>query len=514
MAIPTVSIATARIQSTPLPPTKATAKPTTNTTTKSVRRSTRTRTPTQPSLKDMIDKQSTGKQKQPTRTKGAVERPEQLTTSTGGTSDDVTIVAVKEVSDFFLSPKERSERALANRIAKNKETSLKSAMAEKQIFQGKEEHPFFKRTRSSAGNTASASAALADCTSTLERSLSSTALKLHCQPLPEFPHLSHTCVWNQSELQALQSIYDHAPTTTELHACNTTTMADTTCSRHDRDRFQSIDCNFASLLQQQQPLRRAPCIATPCTSASGCEFTVDSALAALVERHPDKAVLLQQCYQTLEADDPSSLPESQSILDESLWTKYVSMCHNVAYLHTTCQHLAQLKPGNALLLLYVTHLVPAYHASLYCRRHSPCDCTYISNRGPVGSGKTSSLYGACRMLGKSVLETNAGHDRRGKTIATKYEEATQSHRVTNTKESALLVGKLPFSPPIIVIESDQTLEEQQLATLQQQQQQPSEVVLLFEEIDIDLGIDNGFTSALHNLIANSKRPIVLTANRM
>jgi len=140
-----------------------------------------------------------------------------------------------------------------------------------------------------------------------------------------------------------------------------------------------------------------------------------------------------------------------------------------------------------------------------------CDiwCVGCGGSGPIGSGKTSTLYRYTQALGNTVLETGAGHDRRGKTIATKYEEATQSHRIKSTSR--------PFSPPppgspsghSPTIDVDQADE---LASAAQPSSAASDAVLLFEEVDITLEPDAGFGAALVSLIASSKRPIVLTAN--
>ncbi|XP_039285011.1 ATPase family AAA domain-containing protein 5-like isoform X1 [Nilaparvata lugens] len=49
--------------------------------------------------------------------------------------------------------------------------------------------------------------------------------------------------------------------------------------------------------------------------------------------------------------------------------------------------------------------------------------------GPIGCGKTSTVYAVAQELGYKVLEVNASHNRNGKKVTADLSEATQSHQV-------------------------------------------------------------------------------------
>lgn len=102
-------------------------------------------------------------------------------------------------------------------------------------------------------------------------------------------------------------------------------------------------------------------------------------------------------------------------------------------------------------------------------------------RGPHGSGKTCSIYAVCQELDINVLELNASSKRTGRSLLQKLQEATQSQQIHKQKDSQNL---------------DKSLSKMCL--------------LLVEDIDVVFEQDEGFITALTQLLQTTKRPIVLT----
>lgn len=128
--------------------------------------------------------------------------------------------------------------------------------------------------------------------------------------------------------------------------------------------------------------------------------------------------------------------------------------------------------------------------------------------GPCGSGKSTAIYAICYELGFNVIELNASSKRtginyanyylrcfdlilifKGKRLLQELQEATQSHQVRKKKQHAQVFTKLEE-------EKDETDKKM--------------CVLLIEDVDIVFEQDDGFVSALTQLVSSSKRPIVLT----
>lgn len=111
--------------------------------------------------------------------------------------------------------------------------------------------------------------------------------------------------------------------------------------------------------------------------------------------------------------------------------------------------------------------------------------------GPCGSGKTSSVYALCNELNINVIELNASSKRPGKKILIDLQEATKSHHVKNTDTNSI-------------------------GGFFQKQNQEDDIkkltLLLIEDADIIYEEDEGFINALTQLIASSKRPIIITSS--
>lgn len=89
----------------------------------------------------------------------------------------------------------------------------------------------------------------------------------------------------------------------------------------------------------------------------------------------------------------------------------------------------------------------------------------------------------------SVLEVNASSRRSGKIMLKDLEEATKSHRVK----------KGNIDSHFAAVETK--VEEKKL---------PKNSLILLEDVDIVFEEDEGFVSAIAQLTANTKRPIVMT----
>lgn len=149
-------------------------------------------------------------------------------------------------------------------------------------------------------------------------------------------------------------------------------------------------------------------------------------------------------------------------------------------------------------------------------------------KGPVGSGKTSSVYAVAAELAIKVIEVNASGKRTGKIMLQDLQEATQSHKVNRGKSSTensqksqeIVEGskkrmKKKGRPKKTVAgnSSKKTLNNEHL-----KQSQPSSSqdtvrtgmsLILIDDADIVFEQDDGFCSAIVQLVQCSKRPVIL-----
>ena len=279
-------------------------------------------------------------------------------------------VAQKDTaSDFFLTPKERTARALAQHYAKLKETAQRYRQDERQIFQGKAEHPFFRAVH--ARQLEKRYCATSSVT---------TAAMVPTAPI-EYPSLNHTRAFTEKE----EAFYECL-----LAASNyqlPTGPARPPASPH---RFCSISATVPQLLSElSEPhlmardftadgldVKNAAVSTLP---TSGCTAQtverVRHAVSLLLERHPEqRAELHRACtnlqhMMSLEALLPEPIADDVGesdccsvgddaigllALDDSLWTKYVQLCLGSRMLSAVARALQTLKTGDALLLMYVS----------------------------------------------------------------------------------------------------------------------------------------------------------------
>lgn len=128
--------------------------------------------------------------------------------------------------------------------------------------------------------------------------------------------------------------------------------------------------------------------------------------------------------------------------------------------------------------------------------------------GPHGCGKTNAVYSLANEMCFNVLEINAGRKRTGKKILMQLQEATQSHQVksgSGTMEHKLFRSLSTATPSTSEESSNgygasQSTEKHKLS------------LILIEDADITFEQDFGFIDAMYQLVATSKRPVILIAN--
>ncbi|XP_050091147.1 ATPase family AAA domain-containing protein 5 [Anopheles aquasalis] len=131
-------------------------------------------------------------------------------------------------------------------------------------------------------------------------------------------------------------------------------------------------------------------------------------------------------------------------------------------------------------------------------------CNHVVLVGPPGCGKTCNVYAVANEMNFQVLEINASSRRKGRLILQELLEATQSHQVRKnasegpkggrTMNGNILSSCLQRRPSV----NDGATGKKKLS------------LILIEDADIVFDQDEGFVSAINQLVATSKRPIVLT----
>lgn len=148
--------------------------------------------------------------------------------------------------------------------------------------------------------------------------------------------------------------------------------------------------------------------------------------------------------------------------------------------------------------------------------------------GPVGSGKTSSVYAVANELSIKVIEVNASSKRTGKIMLQDLQEATQSHKVNrgtgsneNSQKSEEVVVTVPKetkikkrgrpkknldnAPKKLVAEKN----DRSTLTASQDSTRTAMSLILIDDADIVFDQDDGFCSAIVQLVQCSKRPVIL-----
>ena len=122
--------------------------------------------------------------------------------------------------------------------------------------------------------------------------------------------------------------------------------------------------------------------------------------------------------------------------------------------------------------------------------------------GPHGCGKTAAVYAVAKEMGFTVFEVNPGSRRSGKDILDQVGEMSKNHLVHQQKASNV-DGTLFFQR---CNSNGKSMEDGPEKTQQIQS------LILLEEVDLLFEEDKQFWSTVMALIAQSKRPIIMTCN--
>ncbi|XP_045517301.1 uncharacterized protein LOC123709795 isoform X2 [Pieris brassicae] len=150
--------------------------------------------------------------------------------------------------------------------------------------------------------------------------------------------------------------------------------------------------------------------------------------------------------------------------------------------------------------------------------------------GDVGSGKTSSVYAVAAELAIKVIEVNSSSKRTGKIMLQDLQEATRSHKVDRGKSNSdnsqklqeTAKPKLPkkrgrpkkakdLSKDVKKIENMKCIVE---CSSSQDSVRTDSSLILIDDADIVFEQDDGFCSAISQLIHSSKRPVILITSSL
>lgn len=159
--------------------------------------------------------------------------------------------------------------------------------------------------------------------------------------------------------------------------------------------------------------------------------------------------------------------------------------------------------------------------------------------GQTGSGKTSCVYAVASELAIKVIEVNASSKRTGKIMLQDLQEATQSHKVDRAKSNSdnsqklseeiiptqlkkrgrpkkVYPGKRNQSPdPKSKLSSQKSNENSQSQVIASQESARTVMsLILIDDADIVFEQDDGFCSAITQLIQSSKRPVILVTSSL
>ncbi|KAM0246813.1 hypothetical protein ACHAQJ_010086 [Trichoderma viride] len=151
--------------------------------------------------------------------------------------------------------------------------------------------------------------------------------------------------------------------------------------------------------------------------------------------------------------------------------------------------------------------------------------------GPHGSGKTAAVYAAARELDFEIFEINSGSRRSGKDILEKVGDMTRNHLVQHNRAESIAIdpeevandinsGKqgmmTSFFKPKTTIQPTKPGAKQPKQNVEKEAKAPpksqKQSLILLEEVDVLFEEDKQFWTTLISLIAQSKRPFIMTCN--
>ncbi|KAL7895982.1 hypothetical protein HDV63DRAFT_380391 [Trichoderma sp. SZMC 28014] len=151
--------------------------------------------------------------------------------------------------------------------------------------------------------------------------------------------------------------------------------------------------------------------------------------------------------------------------------------------------------------------------------------------GPHGSGKTAAVYAAAKELDFEIFEINSGSRRSGKDILEKVGDMTRNHLVQHNRAETTAIdpeevandissGKQGMMTSFFKPKANtqptkpgtkQPKQEAEKETKAPPKSQKQSLILL-EEVDVLFEEDKQFWTTLTSLIAQSKRPFIMTCN--
>ncbi|KAJ3524543.1 hypothetical protein NM208_g12020 [Fusarium decemcellulare] len=152
--------------------------------------------------------------------------------------------------------------------------------------------------------------------------------------------------------------------------------------------------------------------------------------------------------------------------------------------------------------------------------------------GPQGSGKTAAVYAVAKELGFEIFEINPGSRRSGKDILEKVGDMTRNHLVQQHRADAteaaeedevardLKSGKqgmmTAFFQPKTTTGSKKATQkpadEKTMETKGSSAKSQKQSLILLEEVDVLYEEDKQFWATLMGMMAQSKRPFIMTCN--
>ncbi|KAL7788346.1 hypothetical protein V8C37DRAFT_235486 [Trichoderma ceciliae] len=151
--------------------------------------------------------------------------------------------------------------------------------------------------------------------------------------------------------------------------------------------------------------------------------------------------------------------------------------------------------------------------------------------GPHGSGKTAAVYAIAKELDFEIFEINPGSRRSGKDILEKVGDMTRNHLVQHNRTESIAIdpeevandinsGKqgmmTSFFKPETTTQSTKPQTKQPKESDEKEAKAPlksqKQSLILLEEVDILFEEDKQFWATLTSLIAQSKRPFIMTCS--
>ncbi|KAK1241934.1 hypothetical protein MKX07_007757 [Trichoderma sp. CBMAI-0711] len=155
--------------------------------------------------------------------------------------------------------------------------------------------------------------------------------------------------------------------------------------------------------------------------------------------------------------------------------------------------------------------------------------------GPHGSGKTAAVYAVAKELDFEIFEINAGSRRSGKDILEKVGDMTRNHLVQhsrgadytaidpeevaneiNSGKQGMMTSFFQPKPKSQPSKAQRAKQSKEKENVEKEAKAPAksqkQSLILLEEVDVLFEEDKQFWATLTSLIAQSKRPFIMTCN--